>query len=70
MSRSVSLNSRGTCGVYATRGGTKNAAGGMAYNVSGNRGVKLRLADGKSLLIGSQRPEEFLLALQTRTEAK
>jgi hypothetical protein len=32
---------------------------GMAYNVSGNRGVQLKLANGKRLLIGSQRPEEL-----------
>ena len=50
--------------------GVRRGAGGMAYNVSGNRGLELRLADGKSLLLGSQRPEEFVLALQTRTAAK
>jgi hypothetical protein len=42
----------------------------MAYNVSGNRGVNIKLADEKSLLIGSQRPEEFALVLQTRTAVK
>jgi len=50
--------------------GVRWGAGGMAYNVSGNRGVDLRLTDGKSLMIGSQRPEEFALALHTRTGAK
>ena len=50
--------------------GVRRGAAGMAYNVSGNRGVDLRLPDGKSLLIGSQRPEEFVMALQTRTGAK
>jgi hypothetical protein len=50
--------------------GVRSGAGGMAYNVSGNRGVDLRLTDGKSLMIGSQRPEEFALALRTRTGAK
>lgn len=50
--------------------GVRRGAAGMAYNVSGNRGVELRLADGKSLLIGSERPEELVLALQTRTGAK
>ena len=50
--------------------GVRRGAGGMAYNVSGNRGVELRLADGKPLLIGSQRPEELALALQTRMAAK
>jgi hypothetical protein len=32
---------------------------GWAYNVSGNRGVQLELADGKQLLIGSQNPEKL-----------
>jgi hypothetical protein len=50
--------------------GVRRGVAGMAYNVSGNRGVDLRLADGKSLLIGSQRPEEFVMVLQTRTGAK
>lgn len=36
---------------------------GMAYNVSGNRGVQLELADGQRILIGSQRPEELDRAL-------
>jgi hypothetical protein len=36
---------------------------GLAYNVSGNRGVQLELIDGKQLLIGSQRPEELDRAL-------
>jgi hypothetical protein len=35
--------------------GVRRGSAGMAYNVSGKRGVELRLADGKSLLIGSQR---------------
>jgi hypothetical protein len=50
--------------------GVRWGAAGMAYNVSGNRGVDLRLTNGKSLMIGSQRPEEFALALQTRIAAK
>jgi hypothetical protein len=32
---------------------------GWAYNVSGNRGVRLELAEGKRLLIGSQDPERL-----------
>lgn len=40
---------------------------GMAYNVSGNQGVQLELANGKRLLIGSQRPDELALAI---TQAK
>jgi len=50
--------------------GVRRGLDGMAYNVSGNRGVELKLGDGKSLLIGSQRPEELALALQTRIPAK
>ncbi len=36
---------------------------GKAYNVSGNLGVQLDLIQGKSLLIGSQRPEELAQAI-------
>jgi hypothetical protein len=38
---------------------------GWAYNVSGNRGVRLDYADGHHLLIGSQRPEELADAIQS-----
>lgn len=44
--------------------GIRYGLGGKAYNVSGNRGVRLALANGKRLLIGSQRPEEFIAAIQ------
>lgn len=37
---------------------------GMAYNVSGNRGVQLEFKGGKSLLIGSQDPEELVRQMQ------
>ena len=47
-------------GGWGLRYGFKN---GWAYNVSGNRGVQLVLADGKKLLIGSQRPDELARAL-------
>ncbi len=36
---------------------------GLAYNVSGNRGVQLELIDGKRLLIGSQRADDLDRAL-------
>ena len=39
--------------------GIKWGSGGKAYNVSGNRGVQLEFTDGKRLLIGSQKPEQF-----------
>lgn len=38
--------------------------GGMAYNVSGDRGVQLEIREGKRLLIGSQRPEELEAAIR------
>jgi hypothetical protein len=39
---------------------------GKAYNVSGTLGVQLELVQGKSLLIGSQRPEELANAIQAK----
>jgi hypothetical protein len=43
--------------------GIRYGKNGKAYNVSGNRGVQLEFQDGKHLLIGSRRPEEFASAL-------
>lgn len=37
---------------------------GTAYNASGNRGVQLSLADGRRLLIGSQRADELAAAIE------
>jgi hypothetical protein len=37
---------------------------GKAYSVKGNRGVQIEFIDGKQILIGSQRPEEFVNALE------
>ena len=37
---------------------------GWCYNVSGNEGVRLDLANGKHLLIGSQRPQELAAAIR------
>ena len=37
---------------------------GKAYNVSGNRGVQLEFLNGKRLLIGSQKPEELVQAIE------
>lgn len=37
---------------------------GIAYNVSGDRGVLVRLSSGKTFLIGSRRPLELEAALQ------
>ena len=36
---------------------------GKAYTVSGNRGVQLEFADGKRLLIGSQRADDLAIAI-------
>jgi hypothetical protein len=36
---------------------------GWAYTVSGNRGVQLQLANGKRILVGSQRAEELARAI-------
>jgi hypothetical protein len=44
--------------------GIRYRRGGKAYNVSGNRGLQLELANGKRLLIGSQRPEELAQAIE------
>ncbi len=44
--------------------GIRYGAAGKAYNVSGDRGVKLKFTTGRDLLIGSQRPEELAEALQ------
>lgn len=35
-----------------------------AYNASGNMGIQLTLSDGKRLLIGTQKPDEFQSAMQ------
>lgn len=37
----------------------------LAYNVSGNRGVLLTLVDGRTVLLGSRRPDELAAALET-----
>lgn len=38
--------------------------GRMAYNVSGNKGVEVELADGRTVMVGSQRAEELAEALR------
>jgi hypothetical protein len=43
--------------------GIRVGAGGKAYNISGNRGVQLVLLSGRKILIGSQKPEELVLAI-------
>jgi hypothetical protein len=43
--------------------GIRYGAAGKAYNVSGNEGVQLRMANGERLLIGSQRANELASAI-------
>jgi hypothetical protein len=43
--------------------GIRYGKNGKAYNVSGSRGVQFEFQDGKRLLVGSQKPEEFFSAL-------
>ena len=44
--------------------GIKLGPRGWAYNVSGTRGVELTLANGKHVMIGSQRAEELEAAIR------
>jgi hypothetical protein len=43
---------------------------GKAYNVSGNKGIRLTFCNGKKLLIGSQKSDEFESVLQKITSKK
>jgi hypothetical protein len=43
--------------------GIRYGSRGKAYNVSGNRGVRLELSNGKRILFGSQKPEELAAAV-------
>jgi hypothetical protein len=44
--------------------GIRFGRGGMAYNVSGDRGVQLELRRSKALLVGSQRAEQLASIIQ------
>ncbi len=44
--------------------GIRYGPSGKAYNVSGNRGVRVELMDGRRILIGSQEPEQLAAALR------
>jgi hypothetical protein len=57
-------NPVGEYGGWGIRYGLK----GKAYNVSGNRGVQLELSNGKKVLIGSQKYEEFAKAISIGME--
>lgn len=41
---------------------------GIAYTVSGKSGVRVERADGKSVFVGSDRPDELVAAVQEATE--
>lgn len=43
--------------------GIRWAPGKLAYNVSGNQGVLIERANGQTVLVGSQHPEEFVKAI-------
>ena len=43
---------------------------GMTYNVSGNEGVHFRLNGGRQVLVGTQRPTEFVAAITKALEAR
>lgn len=49
--------------------GIRYGAAGKAYNVSGNRGVQLVLLSGRKILLGSQNPEELVLAIDSAKES-
>jgi hypothetical protein len=50
---------------FGSPGGTK----GKAYNVSGNRGVRLTFTTNRHLLIGSQKPDELAAAIESLRES-
>ncbi|MEM7506497.1 MAG: hypothetical protein AAF415_07105 [Pseudomonadota bacterium] len=43
--------------------GLRFGAGGKAYSVSGNQGVRLTLQNGEAVTVGSQRPDELSRAI-------
>lgn len=51
-------------GGWGIRCSRKN---GRAYSISGSKGLQLELADGKKVLIGSQKADEFERILKTVT---
>ncbi len=50
--------------------GIRRGRAGWAYNVSGNRGVRLTFHDGKRLLIGSARADELARAIHAGEHAR
>jgi hypothetical protein len=62
---SVTYRPIGEYGGWGVRSGWGR---GWCYNVTGNRGVRLKRSDGSLLLIGSQRADELAAAI-LKTEA-
>lgn len=50
--------------AYAGWGVRFGRDGERVYNARGDRGVRITLRDGSRLLVGSQRPEQFALAIE------
>jgi hypothetical protein len=46
-----------------TADGIRSTREGKAYVAGGDRGVRVTLASGETLVVGSQRPEELAAAL-------
>lgn len=46
--------------------GIRKGPQGMAYNMSGNKGVQIDFITGKRLLIGSQQPDELYRLIQVQ----
>ncbi len=42
----------------------------MAYNISGKEGVELTLADGRTVMLGSQKAQELALAIDLASSAR
>ena len=47
--------------------GVRFGPAGRAYNVRGSRGVRIELANGEKILIGSQQPDDLARAIGERT---
>jgi hypothetical protein len=53
-------------GGWGVKGWSRNK---VAYNVSGDRGVELALADGRRVMLGSQRADELAAAIEAQRRA-
>jgi hypothetical protein len=50
--------------------GIRSGRAGKAWIANGNRGVRLRLANNETLVVGSQRPEELAIVLRVNTAGR